>query len=164
MQPLGVATIVEGLEPNIDHGTALRALRTALEFDPTAVVVGFRCVPYQDSTNDFIFADLDLSPGVNCATRKVSHNMVACFLPHIAFHIALGTCTRTMGASQRAIQFDNATIRGAFLVLERESLRVSPPPEEKRKGKKHQRHHYNRGSRGFQGCPKWQQQVSVTKK
>ena len=70
-------TIVEGLEPNIDHGPALQALRTALEFDPTSVVVGFYCVPYQDSTNDFIFADLALIPCVNCAAHKVSQNMVA---------------------------------------------------------------------------------------
>ena len=91
-------TIVEGLKPNIDHGTALRALRKALEFDPNAVVVGFRCVPQQDITNDFIFADLSLNPGVNCAARQVFHYTMACSLPHIAFHIALGTCPRTMGA------------------------------------------------------------------
>ena len=69
-----------------------------------------------------------------------------------------------MGASQRAIHLANATIRGAFLVLKPESLRILPPPEEKRKRKGHQRHHYNRERRGYQGCPKWQQQVIVTKK
>ena len=56
------ATIVEGLEPNIDHGPVLRAIRKALEFDPTAVVVGFCCMPHQDSTYDFIFPVLPSVP------------------------------------------------------------------------------------------------------
>ena len=94
-------------------------------------------MPHQDSTNDFIFADLALSPGVNCAARKVSQNTVACSLPHIAFHVALGTCPRTMGAPQRAIQLANATISGEFLVLKPEGLRVLPPPEDKRKREGH---------------------------
>ena len=121
-------------------------------------------MPHQDGTNDFIFADLALSPCVNCAARQVSQDTATCSLPQIAFHIALGTCPRTMGASQRAIELANATIRGAVLVLNPKRVRVLPPPEGKRKGNRHQRHHHSREHRGRQGCPQWQQQGRAIKK
>ena len=110
-------TIVGGLETNIVHVPDAQALYEALEFKPTTLLVGFFCVTHQDGTNDFIFTYIFLSPRVNCATYQVYQNIAMYSLRHIAFHISLGTCPQTIGASQRDIELANATIRGEIIVI-----------------------------------------------
>ena len=151
-------TIAEGIKPNFDHGPAVRSLRKVLELEPTAVVAGFRRVPCRTGVNDLIVADLALSPSVKCFAQKLFQDTEAFSIPQFPFHIALGTCSLDGGASQRAFEWANATIRGAVLILNSKSVRVLPPSKRKSGAKRYKSNNYNREHIGLQKRSPWQQQ------